>query len=356
VERAVEIVNDEGGVLGSKVRLVIGDEGADASTAATALELMVEQRQVDAIIGPASSRIALSVLDQVVSAGVLSCSPAATSIRLSQFPDQGLFFRTIPSDALQAQALAQLVDQTGLGQVALTYPDDVYGQAFAEAVRSALAALAIEVLADVPYDPQAEVHTEEVAAVLGVNPPVVALIGDNDVGVRMVTELIDAAGSPTPLIVTNDAVRRPAQPALLAALTSAQRARIKGVAPTVLPQSTDLLDQFGLVAGDPSTAFASQAIDCVNLIALAAIQAQSDQPTAVANALNSVSRGGSSCRDFPTCAALLDEGRNIDYDGFEGLVRLDSNGDVTVGRFERFSFDADGIDVVEVRFDVGATG
>lgn len=356
VERAVEIINDHGGVLDAPVRLAIADEGPDAVTAAASLAQLVDREGVDAIIGPASSRIALSVLDQAVSAGVLSCSPSAASISLSRFPDQGLFFRTIPSDALQAQALARVVDQTGLGQVALASPDDVYGRAFAEAVRAALGALGIEVVADVAYDPVVEAHSEEVAAVLAEQPPVVALIGNDDTGVRMVTELIDAAGTPAPLIVTNDAIRRPLQPGLLAALTPAQLARVRGVAPVVLPQSNDLLDAFELSAGDPSTAFAAQAIDCVNLIALAAVQVGTDQPATIAAAINAVSRGGSSCRDFPTCAGLLAEGRNIDYDGYEGLVRLDANGDMTVGRFERFSFDSDGLDVVEARFEVGVSG
>jgi branched-chain amino acid transport system substrate-binding protein len=104
---------------------------------------------VDAVVGPASSRVALAVLNHAVSAGVLTCSPVATAISLSQFPDQGLFFRTIPSDALQAEAIARVVDQTGLGEVAITAPDDVFGRAFSTALRASLTSLGITILGDV---------------------------------------------------------------------------------------------------------------------------------------------------------------------------------------------------------------
>ena len=94
---------------------------------------------VDAIIGPGSSIVALSVLDTIVRSGVISCSPTATSMSLDEFPDEGMFFRTAPSDTLQAEAIARAVDQTGRSSVGLLYIDDAYGRPFAERLREALA-------------------------------------------------------------------------------------------------------------------------------------------------------------------------------------------------------------------------
>ena len=42
--------------------------------------------------------IALGTLDDIVSSGTLSCSPTASALALDEFPDDGLFFRTGPSE------------------------------------------------------------------------------------------------------------------------------------------------------------------------------------------------------------------------------------------------------------------
>ena len=58
---------------------------------------------------------------------------AARSL-LDDFPDRGLFFRTIPSDSLQAMAMAEAVDRTGASKATIAYIDDDYGQSFADQV------------------------------------------------------------------------------------------------------------------------------------------------------------------------------------------------------------------------------
>ena len=69
------------------------------------LEILLDG-DVDVVVGPASSRVALGVLSEMIEAGLTVCSPTNTSISLRRFPDQNLYFRTIPSDALQAIAMA----------------------------------------------------------------------------------------------------------------------------------------------------------------------------------------------------------------------------------------------------------
>ena len=41
-----------------------------------------------------------------VGRGLVACSPTAAAMALDDFPDRGLFVRTIPSDSLQAAAIA----------------------------------------------------------------------------------------------------------------------------------------------------------------------------------------------------------------------------------------------------------
>jgi branched-chain amino acid transport system substrate-binding protein len=354
VRAAVGVINDAGGVLGRPIELIERDEGSDAATALVSVNTLLGDDQVDVMIGPTSSRVTLGVLGRIVGQGVLACSPSATAISLSSFPDQGLFVRTVPSDELQAEALARLVDQTGRNRVGVLFPDDLYGRDFADAVVRSLANLGMEVTGSVAYSPDTDDLSGPALAVAADSPSAVVVLGNADLGTRMLIAATDASPTPSPWFIVNDAIRRPDQPVLIAELSPERRARIRGVSPAILPTNPDLLELLGLPERDPSTAFAAMAVDCVNLIALGTLAGNSDNPRSIATQIAGVSRGGTSCRDFVTCAALLAEGRNVDYNGPEGLIRLNSQGDVTVGAFERFSFDDNGKDVTDLRFTVGS--
>ena len=55
---------------------------------------------------------------------MLACSPTASALALDDFPDDGLFFRTVPSDSMQAAAIVQVAEQTGVPSVIVVYVDD----------------------------------------------------------------------------------------------------------------------------------------------------------------------------------------------------------------------------------------
>ena len=98
------------------------------------------------------------------------------------------------------------------------------------------------------------------------------------------------------------------------------------------------------LAGEPAGAFATNAFDCVNLIALASAQADSDDPEAIAALISGISVGGVSCREYAICLELVADGRNVDYDGPGGRVEIGTDGDPVSYRFERWRFDEQGVD------------
>ena len=108
VQLALDDVNAAGGVNGHAVNVVQRDEGDNPAATALAVQDLI-QLGADAIIGPTSSVDVLGTLRTTVRAGILSCSPTATALALDAFPSDGLFFRTIPSDSLQAAAIARTV-------------------------------------------------------------------------------------------------------------------------------------------------------------------------------------------------------------------------------------------------------
>ena len=80
VNVGIREINDDGGVLGQPVRLVNADEGTTIDEARAGIDKLLADNNVDAIIGPASSHVALEVLDELMAAGVVVCSPTATAL------------------------------------------------------------------------------------------------------------------------------------------------------------------------------------------------------------------------------------------------------------------------------------
>ncbi|MFT5065670.1 MAG: branched-chain amino acid transport system substrate-binding protein, partial [Reinekea sp.] len=101
-ELAMAEVSESGALLGgSTVTSVRADSTCiDAGAATTAAERLVTADKVNAIMGADCSGVTGAILANVALAnGVVMISPSATSPGLSTAEDNGLFFRTAPSDA-----------------------------------------------------------------------------------------------------------------------------------------------------------------------------------------------------------------------------------------------------------------
>lgn len=344
VDLAVTEINGAGGVNGTSIRRIIRPEGANLAATAMAVQDLLDAG-VDAIIGPASSTGTLAVLDRSVDAGVLTCSPTASTLALDDYPDRGLFLRTIPSDSLQAIAIAQAVDKTGTPRAALTYIDDAYGRPFAEAVASALVALGIEVSISVPFSVGDASISTGAASLAALEPAVVVVIADAVSGPAMLLATDLAARTNPPLYVVNDAMRRPAS--TVQPFAPSVAARITGVSPLAFAEDERFVAALRTVNPATTGLYAANAYDCVNLIALAAVASGSTSPARIASSIVAVSVNGSSCTSFTACSADLAAGRNIDYDGPGGVLALGGSGDLAGGVFELFGFDDSGRDVAK---------
>lgn len=337
-ELAVQLVNDAGGVLGRDVTVHQRIEGLTLNDTQQAFDELIDV-DVDVVIGPTSSLTTIAELGTMVDSGVLTCSPTASALLLDDFPDNGLFFRTIPSDSLQALALAEQAERTGTRQVSVVYFDDAYGRGLANAVTDELEEKAIPVEVTRVGAGDDDVRSEAASA-LANESEVVIVLGDTTSGPR----ILAAMGSvlrrntdlETPDVLVNDGLRG-VNPDLMSELPADLRTAVQGVGPTATRT-------FG---SEPRGLFATNAYDCATVIALAALQADSDDPLAIAEQITSVTNDGSVCRRFSDCAPLLEAGLNIDYDGPGGSLDLGEDGDPRQARFDLFTFDGRGIDTKE---------
>ena len=123
-ELAMKEVTDSGKLLdGSKVIPVRGDSTCIDSAAATAAaERLVTSDKVHAIMGADCSGVTGAILQNVARPnGVVMISPSATSPALSTADDDDLFFRTAPSDARQGAVIADILNDKGVKEAAMTY-------------------------------------------------------------------------------------------------------------------------------------------------------------------------------------------------------------------------------------------
>ncbi len=107
-QRAIElaILDRDNTLLDHRIELIVTDSGCEAEAAKVAAELVVEDEDVIGIIGPTCSVSAETAVPIVNDLGLTLISPSATASYLTESTPSG-FFRTIASNAYQAQLAAQ---------------------------------------------------------------------------------------------------------------------------------------------------------------------------------------------------------------------------------------------------------
>lgn len=338
VELAVDEIEAAGGI---RVQRIVRDEGADADTASRSLEELLAG-DVDAIVGPASSTVAGAIVPATTEAGVLTCSPTASAMSLDDLPDRNLFVRTIPSDSLQATAVATLVEQSGEQRVSIVYLDDAFGRPLAEAVRSRLDD-ETDVVAFIPYTADDVAYADEADRSVTSGARSTVVIGDRTAGPRMVDALFGTAGLEGDVVI-NDAMRVPATTSIYARLGPNALRRLHGVSPVSVAVAPSFIGAYTNRTGAAPALFAGNAYDCVNLIALAAASSGSTEAPMLADEIGDISSVGNRCSTYADCKAELDVSRNIDYEGAGGQLEIGPNGDPQRGVFDVFVFDDDGRD------------
>lgn len=341
VALAAQEINDAGGVNGGNVEIIDGDSG-DTSTniAAQTVDRLISQG-ADAIVGAASSSVTLTVIDKVTSAGVAMVSPANTSTELTDYPDNGLYFRTAPPDTLQGQVLADQALADGNQSICIMALQDAYGEGLADVVDQVFTENGGEVTEKIIYDPKAASFEAEVGQCAATNSDAIVLIGFDE-SKKILQEMIKQGVGPqdTQLYLVDGNLSNTLAEGLPAGIMEG----VKGTTPGAAPS-----DQFqaALLETDPNLvdfSYAAESYDAVILIALAAQKAGDDSGASIAANIASVSGQndeGESCNTFEACKALLEDGKDINYEGQSGPINLDDNGDPARAAMGVYVFGAD---------------
>ncbi|GAA5069351.1 ABC transporter substrate-binding protein [Roseibacterium beibuensis] len=184
-ELAIAEVNESGAFMdGMTVTAVRADTFCSDAAGATAnAERVITTEGVVGIMGSDCSGMSSAILANVaVPNGVPMISPASTSPALSSAEDNGLFFRTAPSDARQGEVLAGLLLERGIESIAITYTNNDYGQGFADALQAAYEEAGGEVTLVAAHEDGRADYSAEVGALASAGGDVLVVLGYVDQG------------------------------------------------------------------------------------------------------------------------------------------------------------------------------
>jgi branched-chain amino acid transport system substrate-binding protein len=184
-EHAMAEASNSGNFMnGSKVVPVRADSTCvDAAAATAAAERLITSDKVVSIMGADCSGVTTAVLQNVATArGVVMISPSATSPALSTIEDDGLFFRTSPSDARQGEVLARILKGKGVKTAAMTYTNNDYGKGLADSIQSNFEALGGRITISAAHEDGKGDYGAEVGALAQAGGDVLIVAGYLDQG------------------------------------------------------------------------------------------------------------------------------------------------------------------------------
>ncbi|ALN73160.1 ABC transporter substrate-binding protein [Aureimonas sp. AU20] len=327
---AISQVNAAGGIgkNGAKVEMVMGDDGCiDAARASDAADRQVNSEKVAAIVGAMCSGATIAAANAAaIPGGVVMVSPSSTSPAVTALDDKDLVFRTAPSDAYQGEVLARVVKKNGIDEVAVTYVNNDYGTGFAQSFKTAFEAAGGKVAVSQPHEDGKADYRAEIGSLAssGAQALVVLAYVDGSGG-RIVNQaretgdfstfiggdgmvgaaLTNTAGGDEKLILT-----RPGGTAAAGAELYATAAKEAGF--------------------DPSATYAATSYDAAFVLMLA-LEKTGGSREGLSAALREVASAPGEVilpGEWQKAKALIDEGKDINYEGASGSLEFDAKGDV----------------------------
>jgi branched-chain amino acid transport system substrate-binding protein len=183
-EMAMKEVSDSGMLLdGAKVTPLRADGGCIDNGMSTASAERLIADGISGLIGADCSGVTGAVLQNVAIAnGMVMISPSATSPGLTTMEDNGLFFRTSPSDAREGQVMAEILVERGIKSIALTYTNNDYGKGLADAIESSFKAVGGEVTIVAAHEDGKADYSAEVGALASAGGDLLVVAGYLDQG------------------------------------------------------------------------------------------------------------------------------------------------------------------------------
>lgn len=316
-EMAIKEVNDSGKLLdGAKVTAIRADSTCtDAAAATAAAERLVTSDKINAMVGADCSGVTGAILQNVARPnGIVMISPSATSPALSTAEDDGLFFRTAPSDARQGEVMAEVLMARGVKKVAISFTNNDYGKGLAEAFKAAFEKAGGTVTISAAHEDGKADYSAEVGALAAAGGDLLVVCGYVDQGGKGIIQGALDSGAFKVFYLPDGMYGD----SLIAAIGKALDGSF-GSVPGIDNEGSKKFLELAKAAGfDGTTSFTPESYDAAALIMLAMQAAKSSKSADIKAKITEIANGPGE-KILPGELAkgleLLAAGTAIDYEG-----------------------------------------
>jgi branched-chain amino acid transport system substrate-binding protein len=189
----VEQINAEGGVLDRPVELVVRDTMADPARGTAAMEELIDDVGVVAVVGEVHSSVALAEIEVAHERGVpfVVAESWADEITEAGYPE---VFRIAPANSLIYESVGAWLAAAGFGTVAIIVEETAYGSNATDLIGSALDAAGVG-YSVVDVDP-ANIDADGIVAGLPAADLIMVLIA-SDTAYPLINAICDGGLAPT---------------------------------------------------------------------------------------------------------------------------------------------------------------
>lgn len=338
VEMAFRDFNEAGGVGGCKLVTDTRDSQSQGNVAVDQATQLVNIKKVPVIIGGIISSVSIPILTSVTApAGIVQVSPASSSPTLTALgkdgKTNGVFFRTITSDALQGTAAAKYAIDQGLKKLAVIHVNNDFGVNMVKEFADAYKKLGGTITSTTPYNEKQASYSAEASAAMAGEPEALYLVSYPVDGATIARAWISGGGAQKFLL--NDGMNSAEFiDAVGAQYLSEAYGTSSGTSKTA---STDYFyGAYEAFSGGikPDAPAADRSYDAGAIVALAIAKAGKGDAAAIKAAIPEVvSAKGEPVHagkeEFAKALALIKDGKPVKYEGVIGPVSFDQYGDIT---------------------------
>lgn len=341
----------QAGVTNVKLEIEYADDGTTPEGGVNAARKLIS-KGADCILGALTSGSSIAIAQAAtVPARIPQIGPNNSSPALTDLKDNGYYFRTMPSDVLQAPILARLIkEEMGAGKtISLAGRNDAFGTGLLNPLKSSLEKVGMKVQGPLFYDPTAASYNSEADDIVKGNPDAYVILdfpaNYAKIGSALLRtgrfngrKLFVAGGWPSTI------------PSFIptASLEGARGTVAGSVTGTKAAEAFDKLYTSTPGTKDRQTLELNN-FDGAMICILAALAADSAKGSDIVEHIRSVASVPGRTYTYLNLAEAIKAvraGKDINYEGVGGPVDFDANGDLKAALYNVYSYKDGKQDVV----------
>lgn len=199
-EMMVAEINKAGGIKGRKLELIVYDTQGDATKAVQAVNKLIKDDKVVAIIGPSTTGDSMAVIPVVEKAEIplISC---AAGIKITD-PVKKWVFKTAQNDALAVARIFEYLKKQKIDKISILTVSDGFGSSGREQLVLQAKESGFQIISDETYGPKDMDMTAQLTKIRGSNAQAIICWGTNP-GPAIVARNVKQLGIKLPLFMSH---------------------------------------------------------------------------------------------------------------------------------------------------------